>query len=62
MKPIYSTNPEKARKRRRISVRPIGVTPKGLKEEAKKYGITKISIGLTLINLGVNVVILHNRF
>lgn len=60
MKPIYSTNQTK-KIRTRKSVRPIGVMSRELKENVQRYGITKIALGFTLINLGVNVVVLNLR-
>lgn len=60
MKPIYSSNPNKC-KRPRKSVRPIGMMPRTLKADVERYGISKLALGMTLINLGINVINLNIR-
>lgn len=58
MKPVYNSKTGR-RCRPRKANRPIGVMPRGLKEEAAKYGITSLSVGMTLISLGVEVINLN---
>ncbi len=54
MKPLY--NSETGRTRRpRIRRRNIGEMPKGLQAQALKYGITTLSVGMCLIEIGVQV-------
>lgn len=53
-KPIY--NSESGRTRRpRIRKRNLGEMPKDLRSQAIKYGITTLSVGMCLIELGVQV-------
>ena len=59
-KPIY--NSETGRTRRpRIRKRKVGEMPRDLRSQAIKYGITTLSVGLCLIELGVQVTNLNLR-
>lgn len=55
-------NSSTGRKRRpRKAVRAVGVMSRQLKIEVERYGITKLSTGLMLIGMGINVVSLNLR-
>lgn len=60
MTPLYNSEKGKI-KRPRIRKRNIGEMPKALREEAQKLGISKMAVGLTLLNLGIDVLQLNLR-
>lgn len=57
MKPIYNSNKGRTARPRK-ACRQVGVMTKQLLTDAKKYQISKLEIGMTLIGLGVNVLML----